>query len=271
MIAPRYRPLCAVAACGLAAVVLLFHDCVGPGLIYENHDVMLQQLPFAAVARESWARGEPPFWNPAVWGGTPYLATGNPGALAPLTVLTVPLPLEMAFTAQACLALLGAFAGVALLAWRHTRDPAAAATAGLAYMLAAPVLLRAYAGHVTLLGTCWLIPWLLLAGEALRAGGGAGAAAGVAACVGGLLLGGMPQVAYLALVACAAWVAVPLARDWQRTKDWRPAVRPLTWLGLGVACGVALAAPQLLPGLEFAAHSTRQGGLSRDGRGGCVR
>ncbi len=255
------RNLLLVAAAGVLPVIVLFRGTLGEDRMVCGHDVILQLFPLGRLGRECWSRGEPPFWNPSVWCGTPYLAPANLGALSPLGLLTTPFSLETSVTLQPALALLLAFAGAAALAWRRTRDPVAATVAGAAFAFGGPVVTRVLAGHVTVLGTLAVLPFLLLGAEALLAGAGWGAAALIAAATAGLVVGGTPQLAYIGALVLGARLAVG-ASDLRRTQgSWGGGLRSAAFAALGGVLGVLLAAPQLLPGFEYAGESARQGGL----------
>lgn len=70
------------------------------------HDVPMQIVPWLHQVRESWRTGEVPLWNAAAGCGYPLLANGQSTPLSPLQLLTLPLPLGYAITAEAALKLL---------------------------------------------------------------------------------------------------------------------------------------------------------------------
>jgi hypothetical protein len=257
-----------LARAGVAAVIAVpllayFWPCFGTDVSYYGHDLALQQVPFARLARASLAKGEWPFWNPDLFAGTPLLASGNTGTLTPLFLATAPLPLGAAITVQALLAVAAAYAGAAWLAWRRTGDLAAAALAGVGYALSAPVFLRVYAGHPHILQALAVLPWLLGAGEAIAGGARGRAAAGVAIATGLMLLANA-QLAYLGVLAYAIMLLVRVGAQFRARAPGPPlaAWRPIAWSAAGGVAGVLLAMPQILPGLEFADLSDRSGGYA---------
>ena len=70
------------------------------------HDVPMQIVPWMHQVRESWRAGEIPLWNPAAGAGYPLMANGQSTPFSPFVLLTLPLPLGYAITAQAAMKLL---------------------------------------------------------------------------------------------------------------------------------------------------------------------
>jgi hypothetical protein len=70
------------------------------------HDVPMQIVPWMHQVRESWRAGRVPLWNDAAGCGYPLLANGQSTPFSPFVLLTLPLPLGYALTAQAALKLL---------------------------------------------------------------------------------------------------------------------------------------------------------------------
>lgn len=88
---PLWQPLAPAHAAADANIVL--------------NDVFYQYYPWAAALRQSLARGELPLWNPSIAGGHPLAANGMLGLFNPFHLLTLPLPLPVAFTVGALLRL----------------------------------------------------------------------------------------------------------------------------------------------------------------------
>ncbi|MGZ5433381.1 MAG: hypothetical protein ACXWH7_10665, partial [Thermoanaerobaculia bacterium] len=70
------------------------------------HDVPMQIVPWMHQVRESWRALEVPLWNAAAASGHPLLANGQSTPLSPLRLLTLPLPLDRAMTAECAMRLL---------------------------------------------------------------------------------------------------------------------------------------------------------------------
>ena len=60
-------------------------------------DAILQNYSWKRLARESFAAGRPPLWNPHILSGQPFLASGQNGSLYPLGALFYLLPLPQAY------------------------------------------------------------------------------------------------------------------------------------------------------------------------------
>ncbi|MCC7371311.1 MAG: oligosaccharide flippase family protein [Chloroflexi bacterium] len=60
-------------------------------------DAILQNYSWKRLARESFAQGELPLWNPYILSGQPFMASGQNGSLYPLGVLFYVLPLASAY------------------------------------------------------------------------------------------------------------------------------------------------------------------------------
>lgn len=70
------------------------------------HDLPMQIVPWMHQVRESWRAGRVPLWNEAAGCGYPLMANGQSTPFSPFVLLTLPLPLDYAITAQAALKLL---------------------------------------------------------------------------------------------------------------------------------------------------------------------
>lgn len=70
------------------------------------HDLPMQVVPWMHQVRESWLAGRVPLWNDSAGCGYPLMANGQSTPFSPFVLLTLPLPLGYAVTAQAALKLL---------------------------------------------------------------------------------------------------------------------------------------------------------------------
>ena len=73
---------------------------------WELNDLVMQIIPWAHQVREALLSGHLPLWNALSGSGYPLLASAQSSALSPLRILTLPLPLGYAFTAEAALKML---------------------------------------------------------------------------------------------------------------------------------------------------------------------
>ncbi len=211
-------------------------------------DLVLQFEPERRFAAEEVAARRWPRWLPYEYGGVPMRFT----MLSPLFALkaSTPSPLVLAW-AQLLTALI-AGAGIYVFSRRALGLGFwPAAIAAWCYPLSGTFVL--WQGFPVADTLCWF-PWLLVAmGEALR--GRTWGVAAVAAVTALLLLGGQLDVAALALLACGAAALLGGGRLMARERRWGAGVMPIARVGLGFALGAMLAAPYVLPFLEY----TREG------------
>ncbi|MCH7904559.1 MAG: hypothetical protein IH944_08340 [Armatimonadetes bacterium] len=230
-------------------------------------DAALQFYVWRDLVFEAWRNLEPPFWNQYQLMGTPLLANSQSGGFYPLHILIGLLHIPTAF-------------GITLLAWFHlafaglgSRKLSLAlgasetgAVAGGCLLVLSPFLLS-WVGLASVLTTVAWLPWALYFAIALmRAKNRARDCACLAGCVAMMILGGHLQFAAYGVIGVACvigWSAVSLRRD-------RKTVRSAGVAVLAIALGGMLAAPQLLPVLEYGKFSHRKGVATRDGYQGYV-
>lgn len=99
----------------------------------ELSDVTLQILPWAEQAREQWRSFRLPLWNERAGSGYPLLANGQSAALSPLRLITIPLSLGNAFTAEAALKLLIALTFMFLFCRRRGYSELASAIGAVSF------------------------------------------------------------------------------------------------------------------------------------------
>ena len=73
---------------------------------YELQDIIMQFVPWTRQVHESWRELRVPLWNPLTAAGMPLMANMQSGALSPLRLLTIPLPLGPAMSAEAAFKIL---------------------------------------------------------------------------------------------------------------------------------------------------------------------
>lgn len=200
-----------------------------------------QYEPWTYVLHDAIARGDSPLWNPHAAFGAPFAANGLSGAFTPLRWPLLAAPSPVAFDAY-LLARPVLAAWLAFLLFRRLGLAFTAALAGGATF--------GYCGYfllhvnMTHLDVEILLPLLLLAGDAAARSGGAGRPLALLALATALAaLGGNPESLAVALLAAAAFAAA--------RARFRP--RPLLRIALAFLLGLALAAPLLLPEIEYVA------------------
>ena len=217
-------------------------------------DGVLQFAGWRSMVLEGWARGELPAWNPYSLCGTPLLANSQSAALYPphvlLGVLHVPWPLAM--TILAWFHLFAAGAGVLVLCRRLGGTESAAVLGGV--LFGSSTFLVAWTGLPSVVTTCAWIPWVLAGVIGVSQRGWTQIPA-LAVPTALLLLGGHLQFAAYGLMAALLWLAFAAGRD---ARVWGIALA-------GLALGVCLAAPQVLPTLSYGKFSHRQNTPTAEG------
>jgi len=239
--------------------VILF----GPGLLQGSvlfwGTPLLQFVPWRSFALTSLRDGFLPLWNPLAGMGAPFLANYQSALLYPPNLLLWAGNPGLVSTILVMLHLAWAGIGMARLARRLKMDPLGQTVAGLAFGLSGYLVARA--GFFSINATAAWLPWIILAGDRLAYE--VPAAASLRRRLSAIFpltvvlalqwTAGHAQTAWYSLILLIAWVA------W-RSLEGRSFRRLLiNAAGVAVAGGLAfaLAAPQLLPTLEYLGQSYR--------------
>ncbi len=242
--------------------------------------------PLAHFQQECFRHGELPFWDPYNNCGVPFLAQWNTMPLYPPSLIYLLLPLQWSLGFFCLLHLWFAGFGMFFLARRWTglrraevssvfgaynawpvsaqlsgngatatqaANSFAAAFAGVAFAFNGLTLnLLMWPSHIATLS--WM-PWVVLAVELAWREGGRKII--LAAFAGALqMLAGGPEIIFLTwILLLALWIQ-------QFVKGESPRISMLWRFPLVVALVIALAAVQLLPFLDLAAHSQRSAGYA---------
>jgi hypothetical protein len=197
--------------------------------------------PMTATAHRSFGDGTLPLWNPYAGLGMPLAANAQSAVASPLTLPVLLSPDQRTWNAVILLRLLVGALGCLVLLLLLGAPPSAAAGAALLYGLA-PMFTR-WAPQVSL-SVEVLAPWLLAAILALVRRPGPARFAAVALLTAAAAYGGQPEV-----LACLAYLGAGWGLYWW----WREgrSRRVLAELAGAALCGALLAAPQILPTLEY--------------------
>lgn len=242
------------------------------GLTHPEHpqnelvsDLVLQNIAWKRFINAAIEARQVPLWNPALFAGVPFLASGQHSALYPFSVLFYIFPPEHAYGWFLVLQyfLAGVFAYLLVrglgVTWGGALVSGVVYEASL-FMVVSAVFPMIVAGAVWLplgllavelvvrqqpvLGRPASLPWLML---------GAGA-------VGMQVLAGHPEVIYysaLIMGAYSAWRMLPWVWGWR--EHWRDLLRASVFLLVMMAVGLALGGIQLLPLLELVTQNFRSG------------
>lgn len=207
-------------------------------------DGMAQDFPLRLLATRAWQSGVVPFWDPFGFGGTPLLAAIHVGVLFPGNLPFLLVGPVAAMNATVMLALwLGGY-GAYRLARAQALPRGASTVAGLVFM--ASGFLVEHVQNLQMLQAASLMPWVLwsLARHAGASDGRYGPVFAIALAL--QILAGHPQMVVftgLVTVAYAGYLAV------RREAGTRLGF--LVGFAAAGVLGLLLAAPQLLPTLDF--------------------
>lgn len=218
-------------------------------------DGALQFYGWRDLVFESWHRGKIPFWNPYQFGGTPLLANSQSGALYPLHIIVgvLGIPTGIALTLLAYFHLAWAGIGTYKLVRTVGGTAQGATLAGAGFALSP--FMAAWTALPSVITTVSWIPWLM-AGLiwGLRDGWTRLAWGTVIGSTAMLILAGHLQFAaygFLAAGICVVLTRAPLSR--------------YGTAAVAIALGVVIAAPQLLPVLNYSQSSHRKSTPSPEG------
>jgi len=212
-------------------------------------DPVFQFVPWLRLARREMAAGRLPLWNPYQDGGVPLLGNSQAALGSPLLWPALLFGIRPGWNASLLLRVLVAAAGAFLWLRDRGRSPPAAALGALAFALSCPFI--AWLEHPQTL-TAAAVPLLLLFGGRLAERPTRRDFAGLVCATYVFLSGGHPETALLAALLAAAYAAFR-----GRT------LSALRWPAAAGLLGGALAAPLLLPFLEYYAFSAARRGEGR--------
>ena len=243
-------------------------------------DLILENYVWKQFIRESVQNREIPLWNPYLFAGAPFLASGQHGAYYPFSIFFLILPLAKAYgwytVSQLWLA--GAFMYFfgRVLGMRRT----GAALAGLVYQGSGFMLVSAAVFPMIIGAAVWL-PFLLACIEMVvrisTSPHGAGKTLPWAALgaigLGFQILAGHIEITYYTLLVMAAYAVWRLASRIRSALsgpegDVTPAtlrrtlLKPAAWLAGFVVIGLMLGAIQLIPFYEVGQINFREGTTS---------
>lgn len=229
-------------------------------------DLVLQNYPWKQFLRESLEAGEAPLWNPHQFSGIPFLAAGQHSGLYSLNLIFYVMPLWLAYGWFTVIQLWLAGVGMYALMRGLRSGRFGSAIAALAWQLSAFLVISAV--FPMILATATWLPFLLLLVEfCIRKQTLDGRQARMlwtafgALALTFALLNGHAEMIYYTLLITGVWT---LARLLQRCQmdGLRAAAAAMPWLLAMVLIGMATAAVQLVPLVEFAGMNFRSGSAS---------
>lgn len=239
----------------------------------------LQFIPWWAQAWETVLSGHLPLWNPLVGMGAPLLANYQTGLLYPPNWLYFPLyglggtpwmAWGMALLVAVHLAWAGL--GMARLIRRLGLPPLAQTVSGLAFGMGGYMVARS--GFLSINAAVAWLPWILLGVlnvvtlnvETLNIGTSKGwklQTVWLGVFIGMQLLAGHAQTSWYTMLLAVAMGSFWAWQKGRQDGDSRSQILLRAWgrMGLAVVIGLALAAIQLLPTVEYLLNSQRSGSV----------
>lgn len=271
----RFRPLLPLLVFGLLAVIplwkaIVFGHAIGPfDQIRQmapwngpkpsqpwdvlQADGVLQFYPWRDMVLDSWGKGQLPLWNPRQLAGTPLLANSQSGGFYPPHVLLglLHVPTAQAMTILAWFHLMWAGLGCFVLARRLGASEAGGYLSGSLFCLS-PFMV-AWVVLPSVISTVSWIPWCLWAvgGVASMDHSRLRNGAHVGFAVAMMILAGHLQFVAYGLLAVVIFGVGQLLRTQQVGAKAIVVVA-------GLVMGILMAAPQLIPAIQFSKLSHRQ-------------
>ena len=224
-------------------------------------DQVYQFAPWRLFARESFASGELPVWNPHSLAGTPFVATQQTAIFHPYNLLLLLVPYERTFVVSAILRLLTAGVLTFLLARRLGVAPLGSLLSALAFMLSGYLVVGV--GHPHIGVAVWL-PGTALAAELILAARTRRArwrsTALLAIVVGVGFLGGHVETSVDILLGVGLYVLIRWHQlGWSRATTVTERLSPLLLFVGGWLLGAGIGGAQLVPFLEWLPLSAEAG------------
>ena len=221
--------------------------------------------PYYRFVASAWGEGRVPLWNSQENMGQPLLADPTAAALYPgKLIFALPLPYDARYNgyliAHVLLAAVNAFVAARGLG----RSSHAAALCAMSYALCGSVLFQV-CNAVFLIGAAWL-PLAMLAASRMSQQRSFRWAAGLAAVLAMMVLGGDPQMAYHVVLIAALYVVVDsrcslgeklVVRGANNDSPLRIALSRLVLILASCSIALTLAAVQILPSAQWSRASTR--------------
>ena len=253
-VARKIQPACII----LGFILVFFWRNIFPvnGNFIGGIDVVNYFFWNARFIKEQFLSASIPLWNPYYYSGHPFIANPQTFVFYPATLLFAVLPIPWAFNIDTILHIYLAAMGMYCFVFLITDSKSAALASAVVYSLGGYFMDNIFAGHLTMIHTAGLLPWIFYffekgyKTERMRFFLIAGVVFGLQ------ILSGEPQNNYYTALFLTVYF---LIRYFFTPRLARP--KPLYQLGifgaliLLVAFGVS--AVQILPSLEFMSLSDR--------------
>ena len=249
----RRRPGAAAALLFLGLSGVFFAGALRPplGQALAGHDMTGNYAIYWQIVRDALRAGRLPLWEPGIFGGFPFLAQPQQNTFYPPNWVNLVLPVRVGITLHMVFHVWLAGFGMYVYARVMGGRPLPSVLAGIGFAFGGLLAGRLWAGHTPVYAVFIWTP-LLLAGLAWAIERRAWWAAVIAGAPFGLslLAGHVPSFLYVGLIWAAFAAFLFITRAGERALVARQA-------GIAAAVGLALAAVQLVPFIQFSLASER--------------
>jgi hypothetical protein len=247
------HPTLSAALLFLGLGLIFFARALFPpaGQVMAGHDMVGNYYIYWELVRDTLRSGQLPLWEPAIFGGFPFLAQPQGNTFYPPNWINLIVPVRVGVSLitlfHVWLAGFGMYAFTRFMGSRKTP----ALLAGIGFAFGGLLAGRLWAGHQPVYAVFIWTPLMLLglAWAVERHGWAAPVLAGVPIALS-ILAGHIPSFLYVGLIWAAFVLYLLITRANERFIVVRAAV-------IALLVGLALAAVQLVPFLQFSAISGR--------------
>gem|GEM_PF-926777 len=236
---------------------------VRPHLMISGSD-FVQFYFWEGFTRAELAQWRLPQWNPFFFSGYPFIANPQMMVFYPPAWFLRLFPLDYAFGLGMMLHIGWAGLGMYGLSRNQNMSRAAAFASGITFMLSGAVITHIKGGHLEWIYTIAWLPWVVWAwSRTLNLEGlWNGIIAGIVTAM--MFLAGAARIAAVAeamVIVLGVWWLVTHLTDLRVLKELGGLSGGAIRILIGAIIMIGIAAPQLLPSLEFASLSSRVNGL----------
>ena len=247
------RPTLWTALLFLLLALIFFGRVLIPpaGQVLAGHDMVGNYYIYWETVREALRAGRLHLWEPNIFGGFPFLAQPQQSTFYPPNWVNLIVPVRVGVTLYTLFHVWLAAFGMYLFTRHMGSRQLPAVLAGIGFAFGGLLAGRLWAGHQPVYAVFVWTPWLLLAlsWAVARRSVAAAVLAGVPFALS-LLAGHVPSFLYVGLIWAAFAAYLFLTHRSDRLLVVRTAL-------IAAAVGLALAAVQLVPFLQFSATSGR--------------
>ena len=221
-----------------------------------GYDVAKYFFWHAHFIKTQFLSGSIPLWNPYYYCGHPFLANPQAFVFYPATLLFVVLPLPWAFNLDTVLHLYLAALGMYCFVFNLTESRTAGLAAAIVYSLNSYFVDNIVAGHLTMLHTAALLPWIFYLTERAYKEKQPILFATAGLVLGLQILGGEPQNTYY---TCLFLTLYYFLRHFfsPRNSRFEPFHHCILYFLIIPAVALGIGAVQIFPSLEFLHFSDR--------------